>query len=229
MSIRIPKNQILFNYTSGKEYLVLSTQKEYQGYYYEVNGKFFSGKEFNVSSPEIIKISSNKVDKFKQDPATSTYSKISKVKIPNPEIKSYDTTLKAEQFEAVTQYFISNTTIKPTLIKQVNKETYDSLKNNPIYKRTTLTLYPGTDSGYPSGDLDKAEKELSGIRLYVKPSEPKDIPLVPIVNTSPKPTTQIYSEQTPITGSITDTPKPQDIVPVGPIYEKGAIFVPPLT
>jgi hypothetical protein len=44
MGIRIPKNQTVESkYTSGKEYMFVSTQNEYKGYYYEMNGKIQPG------------------------------------------------------------------------------------------------------------------------------------------------------------------------------------------
>ena len=58
--MRVPANIITENkYTIGKEYIDKKTHKLYQGYYYELNNKFFAGKEFNNNAPEIIKIKSS--------------------------------------------------------------------------------------------------------------------------------------------------------------------------
>jgi len=55
MALRIPKNQIITGkYTLGKEYVILSSYAPYQGYYYNLNGRTFAGKEFDPKAPEII-------------------------------------------------------------------------------------------------------------------------------------------------------------------------------
>ena len=52
--IIIPSNQIIHKYTMGNEYVNLSTGKLYQGYYYEFNGKKFTGKEFNPTASVLV-------------------------------------------------------------------------------------------------------------------------------------------------------------------------------
>jgi hypothetical protein len=44
MGTKIPANLITTGYTSGKEFVYVSNYKPYQGYYYEINNKFFVGK-----------------------------------------------------------------------------------------------------------------------------------------------------------------------------------------
>jgi hypothetical protein len=223
MSIRIPKNQILFNYTSGKEYLVLSTQKEYQGHYYEINGKFYAGKEFNTSALELIKIDSDKVNSLLLDPKTSTYEKLSKIKLKNNKVTSMPVggNSKEGDLEEVNFYCKK---INTNIIKKIDEETYNLLQNDPLYQ----TTFTGKNKS-----LDEAEQEIPGILdwvvSYFRGTSYDETN--PYISSFAKqlPPQKLFSKPTPITGSITDTPKPQDIVPVGPIYEKGAIFVPPLT
>jgi hypothetical protein len=52
----IPKNKIQTNlYTAGKEFVYLSTQIPYIGYYYKLyNGKYFTGKTPNEPDPKEI-------------------------------------------------------------------------------------------------------------------------------------------------------------------------------
>ena len=62
MSVRIPSNQIVKSkYTIGKEYMFESTYREYQGYYYELNGKLFAG---NMTLPSMfsVKLSNAKME-----------------------------------------------------------------------------------------------------------------------------------------------------------------------
>ena len=58
--MRVPSNLIqLGKYTIGGELVDTKTNKPYQGYYYELSGKFFPGKEFNPTAPELKKVDSN--------------------------------------------------------------------------------------------------------------------------------------------------------------------------
>jgi hypothetical protein len=89
MAIRIPQSKIKFNYTSGKEYFDKKTYKEYQGSYYEFNGRIFAGKEFNSNSPVLLPIPKGKdnlpfdFNKLLTQAATFIYAKVSKNKLPN--------------------------------------------------------------------------------------------------------------------------------------------------
>ena len=65
MALRILKNLIVTSkYTSGGEYMFKSTQKEYKGYYYELNGKIYAGKEFKTASYELLKIDIKNINPF---------------------------------------------------------------------------------------------------------------------------------------------------------------------
>lgn len=167
MSLRIPQNQIVYKYTSGKEYMLSSTYKEYQGYYYGFNGKLYAGKEFSNASPELMKIKSDNVNILLTNPNTYVYGKISNIKITKPKITTTNSISEAQTKDIIQNYFIRNTTVLPITIKQVNKETYNNLKNNNIYQSTIINAYPSTDFIYFEQDLDKAEKELPGIKAFL--------------------------------------------------------------
>ena len=169
MAVRIPTNQIVTSkYTVGKEYLVLSTHKEYQGYFYGLNNKFFAGKEFNINAPELIKMDSDKVNSLLMNPETSTYGELSKIKLDNTEVQHYNSQIEVERNEIVTQYFTRNITQNnPVIIKQIDSETFNKLKTNPLYQTTSIDCYTGTDEFYLKEDLDKAEKELPYITLFL--------------------------------------------------------------
>jgi hypothetical protein len=70
-----PSNIILSNqYTAGNEYIYAESRQSYQGYYYELNSKFFVGKTFNSSSPELIKVNSAAAtNPLKSNPSSSLY------------------------------------------------------------------------------------------------------------------------------------------------------------
>ena len=95
MGLRIPQNQIVANkYTIGKEYMYKDTYREYQGYYYELNNKLFTGKEFNSNAPELILIPKNNnvpsgFNSLLTKASTYVYGRISKTKIKYSDIAPY--------------------------------------------------------------------------------------------------------------------------------------------
>jgi len=217
MPLSIPKNQIIFNYTSGKEYLVLSTQKEYQGHYYEINNKFFAGKEFNANAPEIIKKSSPKaITNPQQNSNVETYDKISNLKLKSsPEIVSLPTNNLSNLYDKLgslfTKFFCKKKDITPILIKQINENTYIKLQKDPFYETTFIGEYKGT---YQT--IEDSEQQLPGIISFTEPIQQPDT-ILPKTSPTTLPPQKLFSKPTPLTGSITGTPKPQDIIPIGPI------------
>lgn len=167
MGLRLPQNQIVYKYTAGKEYMYITTYKEYQGYYYEFNGSAYAGKEYNTAAPELIKMKSDNVNTLLLNPNTYLYGKISNIKITKPKITTTNSIIESQTKDIVQNYFIRNTTILPITIKQVNKETYNELKNNSLYQSTSINSYPTTDFIYFEKDLERAEKELPGIKAFL--------------------------------------------------------------
>lgn len=157
MGLRVPQNQIVESkYTSGKEYMFNDTYREYIGYYYELNGKLFAGKEFNVNAPELIKINSSGVNNLLTNPFTYIYGKISGVKLNNIKPQSY-----TYQYDSTKRYF--SYYITKNLIKEINKENFDLLLSNPLYKTISLTY----QKGFSPEELDKAELIIPGIKTFV--------------------------------------------------------------
>ena len=214
MSVRIPKNQILIKYTTGGEYLLVSNYKDYQGYYYELNNRYFAGKEFNVNAPEIIKKSSDRVNGLIVNPLTSTYGKLTKTSITNNNITSIPFSPSADDLAKpfIPRYFIKKTQQNPPIIKEVDYNTFTKVKTDPLYQ----TIKVNFSYGLTDEDLNKLDIKMSGIGAYLASEEPETSSdeandFIKITPTPPPP-------PPPPTGSVTDTPKPQDIVPVGPIY-----------
>ena len=78
--MRIPSNIITENqYTAGKEYMYLTTYKEYIGYYYIINDKYFTGKTYNSNSSsfELIKIEKENTNLLLTQASTYIYGLIS--------------------------------------------------------------------------------------------------------------------------------------------------------
>ena len=157
MAIRIPQNKIVKSkYTAGKEYMFETTYREYQGYYYELNGKLFAGKEFNSNAPILIKINSDNVNKLLTNPQTYAYGRVSGTKINNSKIKSY-----IYRFDTNKRYFAYQTINK--LIKEIDKETFDLLASDSLYKIVELTY----QKGFSPEELNKAEQIIPGISIFV--------------------------------------------------------------
>jgi hypothetical protein len=123
-----PLNIILSNqYTSGNEFVYANSNLPYQGYYYELNDKFFVGKTFDPNSLELLKIGSDKINTLKSNSSTSAYSNASNQSIPNTEPKSIpyseglpDTKFIAKKVNSGKIFFIS-------------EEDYKNNQNNPLY------------------------------------------------------------------------------------------------
>lgn len=161
MAIRIPSNiTVKSQYTAGKQYMYESTQREYQGYYYEMNGKVFAGKEFNSNAPTLLKITPNNINSLLTTVATYVYGKITGAKLPsNGQPPSF-----LFQYDSNTRYYSYQ--INKKLIKEIDESTYKSFSKNPLYKVVSLS-YKG---GFDTIELSNAEKNIPGITTFVESS-----------------------------------------------------------
>jgi hypothetical protein len=159
--MRIPANIITENkYTIGKEYINKKTHKPYQGYYYELNNKFFAGKEFNNNAPELIKIKSDQVNNLLLTAATYIFGSLSKLKLTDQKIPSF-----FFKYESNIRYFTVKFNAK-SLIKEISKETFDQIQNNPLY----LSVFLSYDGGFNDNELNEAEIKIPGIKTFVNTS-----------------------------------------------------------
>jgi hypothetical protein len=223
MGLRIPQNIIVTSkYTSGKEYMFVSTYREYIGYYYEMNSKLFAGKEFNNNAPELISITSNQVNKLLTNPDTYIYGRVSGTKIAQATIESSVFVPTEEDYQRgfKTRYFIKKLNTGSIFIKEVNKTTFEQIQSDPLYQalEANVRLYP-TDN-----DLNVLDSKMLGLKDYLQSeallniSETYSIGNEDVSNFSTQPSDQSLPEFIAPTGSITDTPAYQDIVPIGTSY-----------
>jgi hypothetical protein len=166
MAIRIPKNTIVESkYTIGNEYILLSSYQRYQGYYYEMNGKFFAGKEFDQNSPELQKILSSKSNNLLTLASTFLFGKLSGINVNSNTIPTYVYQPTEEDYSRgySIRYFYKKINTNPILIREINKETYDSLLNNPLYQVISIiwTVRP------ENVNLDEAEKQMPGLKAFL--------------------------------------------------------------
>lgn len=123
-----PSNIILSNqYTSGGEFVYAESNLPYQGYYYELNSKYFVGKTFNTSSPELLKISSNKIGVLKSNPSSSVYSNVSNQEIPKTEL----TSIPYSEGQGGIRYIAKK--VNSSKLFFISEENYLNNRNNPLY------------------------------------------------------------------------------------------------
>lgn len=165
MPVRVPSNQIVTSkYTIGKEFIVESTHKDYQGYYYEFNGSYYAGDRFSTTAPKLIKATSDKVNKLLLDPKTEAYAKASNYKL----LSSTPPPAQANVFENVPAglenydaYFYKKMVGKDILIKQIDEQSYNQYQNNPFYQVIKVKLN-NSDTGIDSDELEKANNKMPG-------------------------------------------------------------------
>lgn len=169
MALRIPPNKIINNYTAGKEYILESTYKEYIGYYYELNNKIFAGKEFNSNAPILLKKGSNSINKLIENTQTQVYGKVSGIKIPQTKFQSslFSPTEEDYQKGIVIRYFTQKLNINPILIKEINKESYNQIQKDPLYKSISIIWKLEGDN---TPTINEAEKQMSGISIFLQDS-----------------------------------------------------------
>jgi hypothetical protein len=153
----IPSNIIQFKSTPGGEYLDKATGAPYVGPYYEFKGAFFAGKTYSENALEIVPVS--KGNTLLKNLLTATYSLASGMvsqQFQSPVLNSVSNLNDMHGVQNV-RYFYKQTNVKPPVIKETDEESYNRIKDNPLYQTTT------------TGDrsLDQSELELPGIREWL--------------------------------------------------------------
>lgn len=158
--LRIPQNQVVTSkYTAGNEYMFKETQREYQGYYYELNGKILAGKEINVSSPELIKIEPSNINSLLTNASTYVYGKISGIVLNNIKVSSI-----VHNGESGTRYFVGKEENGGNLIKEVTKENFQQIGIS--YQKATLQFNALT--GFNDKEIEEANKVVIGIKEFLQ-------------------------------------------------------------
>ena len=157
----IPANLIVSKYTQGNEFIRTDDYKDYQGYYYEFNGKAFTGKKYSLDSIEIIRKNSDQVNPLLSNPSTFNYGAISGVNIPsNPPIASLSNKSNSPNFDTLTRFFYKK--YNDNIIKETNENSYKSLQTNPIYQTAFIGTYQGRTQ-----TIDEANQQIPGIKSFL--------------------------------------------------------------
>ena len=156
--MRIPKNIIeTSKYTTGGELVYKESQTSYKGYYYILNNRYFVGKEYITTAPELIKIQQSNTLLYR--PSTAIFSLVSGItskSLRSPKIPSIQPNIESNLILA--RYFSQQVNVKPTIIKEISKETYDSLQGNPLYNTTFVG---------PNQNIDQANQQMPGLKAFL--------------------------------------------------------------
>jgi len=161
---------MLNKYTIGDEFVLASSKADYQGYYYEFQGKFFIGKTFDAFSPEIVKkeptfemsFEEGEDDNSRSISFMSTSSKFPSLPLNNPNnpvVLAIDIQDNTDSF----RYFAKQVNTSPILIKEISKETFDSLRLNPLYQTLAIPVEVIEDPI----SLERANKIMFGIKDFL--------------------------------------------------------------
>jgi len=137
--MRAPKNLVKVKYTMGEKY-VDSNFNPYTGYYCELRGKAYPGKVYTGTTKPLKLISSL----VKNDKINGIAFNIE---------STYNSTK-----EYVLRYFIKYIHTIPIYIKEINADTYNSVKDNPLYQ-TSVLKFTISDLGANNGFFNNEEVE----------------------------------------------------------------------
>ena len=168
--MKVPANIIETKYTSGNEFVFSFNYKYYQGYYYELNGKTFAGKEFNVDAPELIKADSKEINPLLTNAKTLIYGSLSKIKL---NITPPSSIINKSNINSGVRYFFKKLNTNPILIREITKETFNQYKDNSLYQTISIDFPEGGFFGEQQS-LDDAEKIMPGIKTFILSELPPD-------------------------------------------------------
>ena len=164
--MKIPSNIISTSqYTSGKEFMYVSSYKEYIGYYYILNDRYFTGKEYNITSLELIKINLQNTNILLTQSPTYIYGLLSGVNIIKNNVKASNliTTNKDYEQGFRIRYFVKQLNVTPILIKEVNKETFEKLQTDPFYQTIQIKDY----FTFTEEELNLLDKRMPGLKVFL--------------------------------------------------------------
>jgi len=164
--MKVPANIISENlYTIGKEFVLADYYKEYQGYYYEINNKFFIGKKFDINSLELLKVNSPEINPLLLNSGTSIYGSLSKIRPLFNKIKSLPFNPTNEDFSNgyKIRYFAKQINVNPIFIKEIDKNQFLQLQKDSFYQ----TLEVKYNFNITEKELNNLDKKMPGLKKYL--------------------------------------------------------------
>lgn len=152
---------INFKYTSGNEYVLQKTLKEYQGYYFEFGNEIYAGNRFELNINNKLVKSSN----IGNTPLEA-YEIIIGTKIPRSQtVLSFPFNPTIEDFErgSVIRYFVKKNNRIDNII-ETNKSTFKEIQFNPLYQ----TLEVNYSFAITEEELDELDKKMSGLKVFIQ-------------------------------------------------------------
>jgi hypothetical protein len=162
--MKVPSNIIQTGkYTSGNEFVEENTNKPYQGYYYELNGSLYTGKEYSIDAIKIIK----KQDQNQLYNSTNTalfsfLSGITSQQLTPSVVKGIPFGNEIPHGEDLS-FYSRQLNINPIIIKSLDEKTYISLQGNPLYKTTFIGNYNGVNQ-----NIDQADAQIPGLKTFLE-------------------------------------------------------------
>lgn len=127
-------------FTNGDEYINSITQENYIGWYnIDVEGKIFSEKVLDLEKSFILLPKELKKTFYEK----TVVNEISKIKTQK-EVKSYYPILTQQDIENkyVNRYFVKKNNVEMLFLKEIDEETYRSVKNQDgVYYDSLYTTY----------------------------------------------------------------------------------------
>ena len=165
--MRVPKNIIQTGkYTSGGEFVEEKTNKPYQGYYYELNGSLYTGREYSIDAIKIIKKQDqNQLYNSSNTALFSLVSGITSQQLTVPPINSTNVNSLSDEglrSYSSTRFFIQKINVNPIIIKEVDEKSYISVRGNPLYKTTFIGTYNNINQ-----TTDQAETQMPGLKTFL--------------------------------------------------------------
>ena len=165
--MRVPKNIIQTGkYTSGGEFVEEKTNKPYQGYYYELNGSLYTGREYSIDAIKIIKKQDqNQLYNSSNTALFSLVSGITSQQLLTPPINSINVNNLYDEgipLDSSTRFFTQKINVNPIIIKEVDEKSYISVQGNPLYKTTFTGIYNNINQS-----LIQANDQMPGLRTFL--------------------------------------------------------------
>jgi len=166
--MRVPSNIITTGkYTIGKEFINISDNKIYQGYYYQIGDRYFVGKSFDQNAPELKKVTDDIFFFTNKNKEYGRLTQLDPKSIQEPKsIYNPDMSIKDAGGDYFYTYYAKKYNYYPILIREINKETYLELQNNNIWQVIALVTTQG-DGGIDIEEINRAEKEMPGIKTWL--------------------------------------------------------------